>query len=218
MEMKERTGTKKNELIRRAAAAAALAIFTALLICVLTGHTASFDDPVRESLYGLRAQGLTAAAIAITTMADKVFIICVCILLLIVPRTRMTFGVPLSAGALGVTLLNSLIKHLVQRPRPDVLHLVAEHGYSFPSGHSITSFFFYGLAIWLVRQHVKNPAARRVLTVLLAIPMVLTGPTRVYLGVHYPTDVLAAWCLGFAAIVLVIEIICAVRARREGRP
>ena len=68
--------------------------------------------------------------------------------------------------------------------------------------------FFYGLAIWLVWRYVDNQTAKWILTVLLAIPMFLVGPTRIYLGVHFPTDVLGAWCLGFAAIVLFIEIVC----------
>ena len=191
---------------RRIAGAAALACFVVILICVLTEHTTGFDDPVREFFYGLRAEWLTEIAVAITMMADKRVIIGICILLLIIPQTRLRFGVPLSAGALSVTIVNTTIKHLVQRARPDVLHLVVEHGHSFPSGHSITSLFFYGLAIWLVWRHVKNPVVRRVLTILLAIPMLLIGPTRIYLGVHYPTDVLAAWCLAIVAIVLVLEI------------
>ena len=136
-------------------------------------------------------------------------------MLLIVPQTRLTFGVPLSAGALGTMLLNTLIKHIVGRLRPDVLHLVVEGGYSFPSGHSITSMFFYGFAIWLVWRNVKNPTARNILTVLLAVPMLLIGPTRVYLGVHFPTDVLAAWCLAIAAIMLAIEIIRLFEKRRR---
>ena len=217
MNLNERNETKKYMTIRRIAGAAALACFIVLLICVLTEHTAGFDDPVREFFYGLRAEWLTEIAVAITMMADKRVIIGICILLLIIPQTRLRFGVPLSAGALSVTIVNTTIKHLVQRARPDVLHLVVEHGHSFPSGHSITSLFFYGLAIWLVWRHVKNPVVRRVLTILLAIPMLLIGPTRIYLGVHYPTDVLAAWCLAVVAIVLVIEINEAIGKRAATR-
>ena len=194
--------------IRRAAAIAALVAFAVLLVCVVKDCTAGFDDPVRAWFYSLRGPAITGVAIVITTLANKYVIIGLCLLLLILPQTRMTFGIPLSVGALVTMLMNSLIKHLVERPRPEVVHLVTEHGFSFPSGHSITSMFFYGFAIWLVWRYVDNQTAKWILTVLLAIPMFLVGPTRIYLGVHFPTDVLGAWCLGFAAIVLFIEIVC----------
>ena len=213
--MNERTNTNRNTIIRRSICAAALIAFAVILACVLTGHAAGFDDPVREFFYSLRGPVMTHVAVFITTLANKYVIIGLCLLLLIVPQTRLTFGVPLSAGALGTMLLNTLIKHIVGRLRPDVLHLVVEGGYSFPSGHSITSMFFYGFAIWLVWRNVKNPTARNILTVLLAVPMLLIGPTRVYLGVHFPTDVLAAWCLAIAAIMLAIEIIRLFEKRRR---
>jgi undecaprenyl-diphosphatase len=194
--------------LRRTAGIAALFAFAGLLVCVVKDCTAGFDDPVRVWFYSLREPAITGVAIVITTLANKYVIIGLCLLLLILPQTRMTFGIPMSVGALVTMLMNSLIKHLVERPRPEVVHLVTEHGFSFPSGHSITSMFFYGFAIWLVWRYVDNQTARRILTVLLAIPMLLVGPTRIYLGVHFPTDVLGAWCLGFAAIVLFIEIVC----------
>ena len=205
----------EHKMGRRAAGILSLCIFAVILACVLTGHAAGFDDPVREFFYSLRGPVMTHVAVFITTLANKYVIIGLCLLLLIVPQTRLTFGVPLSAGALGTMLLNTLIKHIVGRLRPDVLHLVVEEGYSFPSGHSITSMFFYGFAIWLVWRNVKNPTARNILTVLLAVPMLLIGPTRVYLGVHFPTDVLAAWCLAIAAIMLAIEIIRLFEKRRR---
>lgn len=213
--MNERTNTNRNTIIRRSIGAAALVVFAVILACVLTEHAAGFDDPVREFFYSLRGPVMTHVAVFITMLANKYVIIGLCLLLLIVPQTRLTFGVPLSAGALGTMLLNTLIKHIVGRLRPDVLHLVVEEGYSFPSGHSIASMFFYGFAIWLVWRNVKNPAARNILTVLLAVPMLLIGPTRVYLGVHFPTDVLAAWCLAIAAIMLAIEIIRLFEKRRR---
>lgn len=199
--------TRTITITRRVLLAAALCAFAVILICVLNGNAAGFDDPVREFFYGLRGPALTKVAIVITNTANALFIIGLCIVLLIVPQTRKTYGVPLSIGALGVTIINRIIKHIVMRPRPEVEHLVTEHGYSFTSGHSITSMFFYGMAIWLVWRYVKNKTVRWILTVLLAIPMLLVGPTRVYLGVHYPTDVLGGWCLGLAAIAVAVEII-----------
>ena len=95
-----------------------------------------------------------------------------------------------------------------QRPRPeDIVHLVREGGFSFPSGHSITSMFVYGMLLYLICQHVADRRLRILLSVLAAIPLVLVGPSRIYLGVHYPTDVLAGWCLGFAVLMAEIGIL-----------
>ena len=206
-----------NNIFRRTTAVTAICIFFLLLAAVLSDHAAVFDDPVREFFYSIRSDVLTAPATIITHLADKVFLIALCLLLLILPWTRLGFGVPLSAGTLAVVITNSIIKHLVQRPRPDVLHLVSEDGYSFASGHSISSMFFYGMAIWLVIRHVEDPRLRNVFVILLAIPMLLIGPTRIYLGVHYPSDVLAGWCLGYAAIAVAVEIILSVQKRKEIR-
>ncbi len=204
-------------------------VFALLLILVLTEHTAGFDDPIRQFFYALRSDGLTGVLSVLTNLANKYLIIGLCLLLLILPQTRLHYGVPLSAGALATTILNHIIKILVCRERPDVLlHLVDENGFSFPSGHSISSMFFYGMAIWLVWHYAgqerpgqpgdaAGPDRKRtvvILTVLLFIPAILVGLTRVYLGVHFPTDVLAGWSLGILAIAVEAEIILALERRR----
>ena len=110
-------------------------------------------------------------------------------------------------SAISVTVINKIIKNLVQRDRPDqIYHLIKQGGYSFTSGHSITSMFVFGMLIYLVRVNVQNRTAANILTVVLAIPMVCIGLSRIYLGVHYPTDVLAGWALGIAVMMVVIEI------------
>lgn len=201
-------------IARRIFAGICLAGFFVLLYLVLTGQSSGFDDPVRNSFYLIRSDELTPVLIVVTNLADTWFIIGVCLVLLILPWTRLKFGVPLSAGSLAITMLNKMIKELVERARPDVLHLVEEQGFSFPSGHSITSIFFYGLSIWLFWHYVKDPRICIIATILLGIPMILVGMTRVYHGVHYPTDVLAGWCLGLFSIIVVIEIIEALEQRR----
>ena len=75
--------------------------------------------------------------------------------------------------------------------------------------------FVYGLLLYLIQTHVENRRIRTALSVLVAIPLVLVGPSRIYLGVHYPTDVLAGWCLGFAALMAAIEVLQRIKARRE---
>lgn len=253
-----------------------MAGFLVVLALVVTKHAVAFDDAIRNFFYALRSDQLTSVLKVLTNTADKYFIIAVCLILLAVPRTRLYFGVPLSAGALGTILLNSLLKHLVQRQRPDLmLRLVEENGYSFPSGHSITSMFFYGMALWLVWHYLHRygagadvdggvdrgvgspdlsgitnrvpgstsapdvlppPATKAagdstlprwkippyyskktaiILTVLLLIPMLIVGLSRIYLGVHFPTDVLGGWLLGAFAICIEAEIILALELRNK---
>ena len=201
--------------LRRLLACLCAGGFILLLILVICEHTGGFDGPVQTFFLELRSDVLTPAVIALTNTSNRYVIIALCLILLIIPRTRLPFGVPLSAASLVMTIVNHLIKPLVGRSRPDeILHLVEESNYSFPSGHSVGSMVFYGLAIWLVWHYVSNKKTAAVLTVLLCIPLVFVGMTRVYLGVHFPTDVLAGWCIGAVAIVITAEIILAVERRR----
>jgi len=197
------------------AGVSALVIFAVILCAVESGHAAVFDDTVRYFFYGMRCEPLTAAVKIITYMGNWQTITLLCIVLLIFRFTRITYGIPVSAGAIAVTLLNKLIKHLAERPRPDdITHLISEGGFSFPSGHAITSMFVFGILIYLVRANVKNRVAANVLTVVLAVPMICIGLSRIYLGVHYPTDVAAGWCLGIAVMAAVI-LICGHFQRRS---
>lgn len=211
-----------------------MAGFLVVLALVVTEHAVAFDDAVRGFFYDLRSDRLTSVLKILTNAASKYFVGATCLILLIIPRTRLYFGLPLSAGALGTILLNTLVKHLVHRSRPElILHLVEEGGYSFPSGHSITSMFFYGMALWLIWHNLRRfgtdssvpsdssatPLPRWkvpprytkktaiILTVVIFFPMIVVGLSRVYLGVHFPTDVLGAWCLGVFAVCVEAEII-----------
>lgn len=183
-----------------------LIIFFALTLMVEAGSTDWLDDPVRNFIYSLRNDGLTVVMKIITYMGNWQTITALCIALLLIKSTRLTYGIPISVGAILVTVLNKIIKSVVQRPRPDdVLFLIEQGGWSFPSGHSITGMCVFAMFIYLIRANVKNRRIANILTVLLIIPMIFIGISRIYLGVHYPTDVMAGWCLGLsAAIVLLI--------------
>lgn len=198
--------------------AAALAGFCAIFLAVEAGMADGFDDAVRGFFYGLRNEPLTVVVKALTYLGNWHSVVILCITLLIFNRTRLAYGVPVSVGAALVTVVNKLIKKAVERPRPDdIIHLISEGGYSFPSGHSITSMFVYGMLIYLVRKNVKDRKTADILTAVLAVPMLLIGPSRIYLGVHYPTDVLAGWCLGICAITSFAAIMMFFGWKREER-
>lgn len=98
---------------------------------------------------------------------------------------------------------NPLVKHLVQRARPAVHQLVHETSYSFPSGHAITVMVLWGSVIILLATTLPHhPHWRRLLIGLASIWIIVMGVSRVFVGVHYPTDVLAGWLLGFCCLTL----------------
>ena len=104
--------------------------------------------------------------------------------------------------------VNTLVKHLVHRTRPDTMfaHYMKIKSYSFPSGHSFGSMFFYGLLAYLAYSRLAHPW--NVIAVILAIALILlVGVSRVYLGAHFPSDVLVGWLFGAICLVLVIKFV-----------
>lgn len=205
---------KNGSVIRACVFTVSIAVFFMMLFLVQSGKAAAFDDAVRFFFYDMRSGALTSAAKAMTYLGNWQSVTVLCIILLIIKPTRIRYGIPVSAGAIFVTVINKIIKNLVLRERPDqIYHLIKQGGYSFPSGHSITSMFVFGMLIYLVRANVQNCTAANVLTVIIAVPMVCIGLSRIYLGVHYPSDVLAGWALGIAVMMVVIEIADRLRSR-----
>lgn len=196
--------------------AAGLVLFVLLAILMVTGNLQWFDDPIREWVYSIRNPALTEVLKVITYMGNWQTITLLCIVLLLFRKTRLRYGVPVSAGAIFVTIFNRIIKLIFKRPRPEEsLHLIEEGGYSFTSGHSITSMVVFGLLIYLVRKYVKNRKAANILTAALAVPWIFIGLSRIYMGVHFPSDVLAGWALGAAVLVGIIVIVEKCDARRK---
>lgn len=103
--------------------------------------------------------------------------------------------------------INWIIKHIIQRPRPDVsIRLVEESGYSFPSGHAMISTAFYGLIIYYIWTHCENKIKRNIICIGLAFLIVLIDFSRVYLGVHYLSDVIAGSLISIAYLIFAINI------------
>ena len=94
------------------------------------------------------------------------------------------------------------IKFILQRQRPLTPLIAKVHGYSFPSGHTFTSVTFYGIIAYIAYRNIKNKALRLATIILLAIFVLLVGVSRIYLGLHYATDVIAGLCLGIIWLVL----------------
>lgn len=198
----------KRYMLAAAAVLAILAGFITYQVGVVYGTEAlPVDLSIQKAFFSLRGPVLNSIVIAITHLSDTVTIVAFCAVLLVLPN-RKQYGVPLSLAALGGLAFYKPMKHIFLRARPDAaLHLVEQGGFSFPSGHSVTSVIFYGLSIYLLSKHCKNQRLRKVLTVICGFLALSIGPSRIYVGVHWPTDVLAGWCIGGAVLLVSICIL-----------
>lgn len=103
-------------------------------------------------------------------------------------------------GAAAVA--NFIAKRIVKRPRPEHLMIIKETGFSFPSGHSMMSFVFFALLIHFVYKTIKNKWLKWLIISVCAGLIAAIGFSRIYLGVHYLTDVLVGWVISFAIICM----------------
>lgn len=108
---------------------------------------------------------------------------------------------------LGGVVLNELLKRLFERARPDAFQVVEAAGYSFPSGHAMVSLCFYGMIAFLIARNIPLWYWRLVVIVSAALFILLIGISRIYLGVHYPSDVLAGYTAGTMWLAFSISLL-----------
>ena len=134
-------------------------------------------------------------------------IILIAIIALIVIKNRK-IGASIAVNLASSAFVNHLIKEIVQRPRPPIeLRMVEESSFSFPSGHAMTSTAFYGLIIYFVFKNVKDKKVRNTICITLSILVFFIGISRIYLGVHYASDVVAGFAFGIVYLVLYITFV-----------
>jgi undecaprenyl-diphosphatase len=157
-----------------------------------------FDQLIIELVRYFANHHLDLIMLHITTLGSAPFY---GVLSILIVTGLAYFRKYLEASALAICLLgggflNYLLKHLFVRARPDMFHIIKETGYSFPSGHAMVSLCFYGMLAYLISQNISSWIWRVLVFMLTAIFIAAIGVSRIYLGVHYPTDVLAGYAAG----------------------
>ena len=148
----------------------------------------------------------TPIAKFITNFGGAIFLVIATITLFIVIKNKK-IGISILSNVAIVTVLNQLIKRILQRPRPTEYRLIEETGFSFPSGHSMVSMAFYGYLIYLIYKYVKNKYLKWISIVLLSILICSIGISRIYLGVHYTSDVLGGFLISLSYLIVYTLIV-----------
>ena len=146
----------------------------------------------------------TPIAKFITNFGGAIFLIVLTIALFILIKNKK-IGFSVFSNLVIITVLNQLLKRILQRPRPTEFRIIEETGYSFPSGHSMVSMAFYGYLIYLIYKYVKNKYIKWISITLLSILICSIGISRIYLGVHYTSDVLGGFLVSISYLVIYIS-------------
>jgi len=191
-----------------AGAAACLLVFVVTAGLAISGDSQAFDEAV---VLGLRSSADPAIPIGphwllrfareMTALAGTPILTVATLILTgwFVVRREWALAGLLLAAVIGETLLSSGLKSLFDRPRPDLVpHLVHASGNSFPSGHATSAAAIYLIFAAMIAQRVNDAATRRYLFFVAVILAAIVGASRVYLGVHYPTDVIGGLSFGAA--------------------
>ncbi len=209
-------------------------LFVGDYLQVVSGSIHEADLSAMNVVYDMRVPALNTLFETVTYLGEWYTIVCICLLLLAFDKTRYHIGVPVALIAILSSAINFGFKNIVQRARPlEEMMLIEQHGFSFPSGHSVTGASVYILLAYLIVMTFRessimsggNSDCRKVweedegatnnrkssgkiclAAVGLVLLALLIGISRVYLGVHYPSDVFGGFSEAGILICLMIAV------------
>ena len=181
-------------------------IFLLLLEDIFENEILNLDVlAYRIIVLNLRTDALTGIMKIITSLGGAYVLIALTIGALLVLKNRK-ISILITLNLIISTILNILLKYVIERPRPEGYGLIIESGYSFPSGHSMVSMAFYGFIIYLIWKLVKNKNLKYICSTLLGLLIILIGFSRIYLGVHYASDVVGGFAVAIAYLIVFTSI------------
>jgi membrane-associated phospholipid phosphatase len=187
----------------------ALIVFVYAVRIVFVLKTTTFDENIFTVVASYTTSARTAFMNFITFLGKHTLLIPLNLLMIgvFIYRKQKWFAIRIASLALSSVALSFSLKEFFRRDRPLLPVLGDARGYSFPSGHALIGIVFYGLLIYVIWHEVKQKWLRVFLTVFFILLILLISFSRIYLRVHYPSDVIAGMALGFIWLVLSLRII-----------
>ena len=187
----------------------AVIIFLIILISVSSENIVNFDNNIYYIVKSFQNEGLTNLLRIITNFGGIVslFFITIFVSMLLFYYNKRKYALMLVISMLVSSTTYIILKGIVKRPRPiETEMLIPEFGYSFPSGHTTNNTVFYGIMIYIIYKNVESKTLRNVLIALCNLMIIIISFSRIYLRVHYPSDVFAGLCLGIVLVIILIKI------------
>jgi undecaprenyl-diphosphatase len=188
-------GERRNRRALLTCAAACLSLFVWLAIVTSSGAVESFDESVRSGIHRFASADLTLLARGISLLGSVAVIAPLFVIAFVGFYTagRRRAAITLAVVMAGAVVLENGLKYALHRARPEPFFGVAPETYSFPSGHALFSACFYGTLAWILAAGTQNRSARAAIWTVSLVLIAAIGLSRLYLGVHYPTDVIAGY-------------------------
>ncbi|PIC58237.1 phosphatase PAP2 family protein [Sporosarcina sp. P12(2017)] len=151
----------------------------------------SFDEPIIDFVQSAESPGLTSIMKLFTTIGSTTSVVLLAILTLgvLLWKKHRAQAVLFAIVLAGTGILNQVLKFIFKRERPDFNRLIDIGGYSFPSGHTMMAFSLYTILTYILWRNVKNTGSQVVIIILAAMMIVMIAVSRIYLGVHFPSDI-----------------------------
>lgn len=194
--------------------------FIELTELLAANNIAWFDDAVSGYIHGLRSPTLTPLMIALTQLGDAIayIVLMLCVVVYFYFRRKnWTLSIQIAIVLISTASINFIIKNIIGRERPAGEHLVFVTAQSFPSGHSMSSIAFYGFFIYLAWRYLPKLWMKVSASIVLPLLVVSIGFSRVYLGVHYPSDVIAGFTGGLFWLAVCILLFSSFRMYMQRR-
>lgn len=177
------------------------------LVRLINANTISvLDNYIYNLIKGFISPKMTPIVKFITEFGNYTVMIPVIILFYLFNKDK-SFNRYFTINLVAIFTSNFIVKNIIRRDRPIDINLIIENGFSFPSGHSMVSFAFYGFIIYYVYCSHLSKLGKTIIISILTLLVLIIGLSRIYLGVHYASDVIGGFVLALVYLIIFIKYI-----------
>ena len=177
-------------------------IFLLILYLVIFKNQNVIDEKVYELISKFHSTKATTIFKIFTFLGSTIMVTSICLISILFLRNYYKI---ICLNTISIVLINQLLKFIVRRNRPIGINLIEETGFSFPSGHSMVSIGLYGTIIYLICTSKLKKSLKITLSIIISFLILMIGISRIYLGVHFTTDVLGGFILGIICLIILFD-------------